>query len=746
MTRDDDWRLPGLRDPGLLTLLATVFLLQLLAWRGLEGYQLADSVEYMERAQGLVRGEQVSVGIRSYGYVSLLAPFFLVADWLGAEDYKPVVALVRLFQMLLGLELVRVCVRIGGRLAGRGGGWVAGLVVGLNPLFLRYSISPVSDIAAAVCIGHALERLLWPTGRRAPVIGGLWLGGALILAYKTLLVSVPLLLLLLLRERLAGRRVWLGAGAGLGLGALAAVGLDRLCYGVWAASLDLYLRQNFGQIAARCSAVLGFDDLARWFWLYRGADGEQNVGWAAPSEAVWDIAVNPEPMSVLVRMPQMVVWPLLVFGLLGAITALGQRTRQALILLALLVIGIAGLSAKRFVTFRLMLPLLACIAPLCALGWRAWVEQASVPARAVRKVVALLLLLAGGVLGWSRLGELNTSRFAGYWRAMEIVDGLARQAKEEDASSPDWKVACAWHWAVFLRSSADVELVKLPDQLDGWQGYDEQQRRESLAALGVLDAFITHIAVLYDFPEVLAAVTRDFDVAAMLYDRATFEDSGPILVLTRRSDAAHALRLLELVDGVQSVDYIEEHGLEDGRRFMLDRSDPGGVVLTLLGWKYEPLPGDGHGWLSLHWLCEANGMDEELLVRPQLMTDARFLPWDEEHLLGRGVYPPESWKQGQILSEGVPVVAAVAPFDWRGEWRPLYAPDEDRSTVPASFWLRITPLAAGEPPLLPLSIKTGQPIRPEQLDATGVAPDGTRTLPEGFVSIGRLELIVPSCE
>jgi len=203
------------------------------SWSLLDGYQLADSVEYMERAQALVRGEQVvdSISIRSFGFVSLIAPFFLVADWLGVEDFKTVVALVRLFQILLGLELVRVCMRIGARVAGGRAGLLAGLVIGLNPIFLQFAISPVSGIAAAVCIGHALLALMDRGEPRRAFRAGLWLGGAILMAYQTILVAAALVGVALLRDRWKHRRHWLALCGGLGIGLFAAALLDRMCYG-----------------------------------------------------------------------------------------------------------------------------------------------------------------------------------------------------------------------------------------------------------------------------------------------------------------------------------------------------------------------------------------------------------------------------------------------------------------------------------------------------------------------------------
>src|SRR5690349_25108662 len=51
--------LPRWRDPAVLVLLAFVLALELVAWRCADGYPIADSVEFMERAGTFVRGERI---------------------------------------------------------------------------------------------------------------------------------------------------------------------------------------------------------------------------------------------------------------------------------------------------------------------------------------------------------------------------------------------------------------------------------------------------------------------------------------------------------------------------------------------------------------------------------------------------------------------------------------------------------------------------------------------------------------
>ncbi len=738
----DSWR--GLRDASLLALLVLVLGLQLVAWSELEGYQLADSVEYMERAQALVRGEQVidSQAIRSFGFVSLLAPIFWLADAFGVEDFKAVVGLVRLLQMSIGLALVYVTARLGARLGGRHVGLVAGLAVGVNPYFLLYSVSPVSGIAAGLCVALAFDSLLRFEGGRRSVIGGLWLGGALLMAYKTVLIAMALLGLLMVVGRRKQWRIWSAALAGYALGIVGAIGLDKLCYGEWGKSLDLYARMNFGPLGTRFAARLGFMDLAKWFWEY--ADGERNQYYAAPESAPKELLHEPNPLYHLLHLPDMVVWPLFVLLVLGALYIALRGSRAARFIVAVFLVCAAAVSLKSSTDFRLLLPLLACIGVACGFGWSVLVGQGMPLSRNVRAWVGVLLVLGGVWLGQTRLAALNSARFSGYWRAMHLVDRLAEAAPKDPGE--DYVVACAWHWAVYLREGAGVELRKLPLQLDRWQSYDDEQRARDVAALSELDAFITHLAVLLEHPTLFRVVNDLFEIETVLYDREVYENLGPIVVFKRRTGAAEARTFLGRTSGEAPLDYMSSRGLEAGRRFLPAQADTVEEPLTLLGWKYEQLPGRGHGWLSLHWLCGASPPAARYLIRPRILTELLNLPWEEQHELGRALAPPGEWRPGEIISEGWPVVAAAAPFDWKQPWRPLYGEQPAGTRVPGTLWLRITPLAADGAPLAPLAPVTndgGVLVTSDLLDGSRRGPDGMRVTPEGFVELGELRIVSP---
>lgn len=731
--RDGDWR--GLGDPLMVLVLLVTLTLQLFTWSQLQGYQLADSVEYMERAQALVRGEEVidSQAIRSFGYVSILAPLFALADILGVEDFKGVVALVRLLQIAIGLGLVYATARLGARLVGRVGGLAAGLAVGANPYVLLYSVEPVSGLAAGLCVTLALDALLRFEGFKRGLIGGAWLGGALLMAYKTLVIALPLLAVLALVGRRGSWRSWVGAWCGYGLGLLGAVSLDKLCYGDWGKSLDLYARMNFGPLGTRFAARLGFMDLAKWFWDY--ADGERNAYYAAPESAPGELLHEPNPLYHLTHLSEMVVWPLLFLLVLGSVWALWRGGRQARLILGLFLFSASVLSLKRSTEFRLLLPVVGCIGVLVGAGV-AWSASRSAARRG-----AALLLAAGVVLGPLRVLERTTSRYAGFWEAMRVVDALAAG---RGASAAPLKVASAWHWAVYLREGAGVELVKLPHQLDRWRGFDDAWREHDLAALDELDAFIAHLAVLLEHPDLFKQVNARFGVETVLFEREDYADLGPIVVFTRRTGAVGERSFQSLTRGEAPLDFLDARNLTAGRRFAPADGSLDGALLTLLGWRLERLPSGGHAWLSLHWLRGSVAPAAGSLVRPRILSQEQELPWETQSTLGRGWVDLARWSEGEVLSEGWPVVATVAPFDPSQPLRPLYR--GDGSPTPATLWLRVLSAPQGGEirPLAPVTDEDGVLVTPAVLDASRRGPDGMRVTPEGFVELGEVELHAPS--
>ena len=75
-----DFLPPRLFDPTVRFLLLLVLWLQLWTWNGTEGYQLADSVEFMERARTFVHARDGRLtAIRPFGFSTVLVPFYPTA-------------------------------------------------------------------------------------------------------------------------------------------------------------------------------------------------------------------------------------------------------------------------------------------------------------------------------------------------------------------------------------------------------------------------------------------------------------------------------------------------------------------------------------------------------------------------------------------------------------------------------------------------------------------------------------------
>ena len=134
------------RDPALAGVAVLTAVLELLALGRLEGYQLADAVEYMDRAAAVLEGRGLDPGTRrSFAFSGLLLPLFAAAERWPALD--PVLA-SRAVAMAAGLASVLVTARLGARLWGRSAGVAAGLLLACNPVFLHYAAVPLPATAA----------------------------------------------------------------------------------------------------------------------------------------------------------------------------------------------------------------------------------------------------------------------------------------------------------------------------------------------------------------------------------------------------------------------------------------------------------------------------------------------------------------------------------------------------------------------------------------------------------------------
>ncbi|MCP3918406.1 MAG: hypothetical protein GY711_22915 [bacterium] len=678
---------PGLADPVLRALLVLVIALQAFAWSRIDGYQLADSVEYMERAQAFVRGEIVidSQTIRSFGFSSLLAPFFWAAERMGIEDLRGIVWVSRVVQMLMGLLLVRICVRLGFHLGGRVTALAAGAVCAFNPLFLQYSVSPVSDIAAAVCAGHGLEAAVRRGGFRAGVRSGLWLGLALLAAYKTILIFGGVTAAMFLRERWRGRRMWIGLLWGYTLAVVGQIALDKLTYGEWGASFIKYFFSNSAPMIGTFIHDLGF----------------QKVGFAIYNWSVGSVQENPNLRSIqsktwyIDNLHHMLVWPVLACTLLGVLRSLLEPRWRALLPLIVFACAVAAMQYKGSKDFRLWIPLLPILAPLAGYGVSAVYGDHS-RAKAVRRLAAYALLASTLVLGLRELTSGEKRQFAAYWDAIDWVNAEALERRTDDPDDDaNWelpRVASAYHWAVFLQDSKDVEIVKLPRQLDGWTDLLPGEQNRDLLRILDMDWLIVHLPVLASpgHAELAEVVSDGFHVVACFFPgnsssarREPSESLGPVLVLERRTGAEGERGLIDLGRHVATNDpaaYSAAAGFDAPLR--LERPDLG-EELWLLGHELRQLAGDGHALLTYHYFVQSQLVAKYASVDRLTIRDGTRA-WEQRHPPAFGAVPTNEWPVHGIVRVSWPVIAAQETE--RAGYRPIGGPWRRGETMPGELW------------------------------------------------------------
>ncbi|MFN0008842.1 MAG: hypothetical protein ACKVXR_13150, partial [Planctomycetota bacterium] len=522
---------PRISDPAVRCLLLLVLALQLWTWRGTEGYQLADSVEFMERARNFVLGHEMldSTAIRPFGFSTLLVPFFYVTErLLGAAAGREIVWAITLLQMALGLGVTYSTVRVGSLLSGRRGGLIAGVIAGASPVFLQYSTQPVSGLAAGLFAGFAVETAIRRDDFRGGLKCGLLFAGAFLMAYQSLLIAAVVALLVLVRGRWRGKAVFFGILLGLGVGVLLQAGTDWIVYGRPGASLVNHFVQNAGFITASFLVRIGLPSIAEP--IYRFALGMQGqdpgaLDLSGPPRALMS------PWYYVNSLPLMLAWPAIVGLVLGLVRSIARPNWRAGILASTLLLNVLVMSNKGSKDFRLWLPLLPVVGALCAYGWM-WLVPNRKRAQSLLDAAFAAAVLVLGVLA---LAPQGSKRFAGYWRAMDWVNERAEALR---GSSEGVRVASSYNWAVYLRDRRPVDLVKLPRQLNLWSRYSPEHKQEDLEALAQLDVFFCHLPILTSpgHEDLLAFVAERFHMVAAVHDQTIdLEGLGPILVLERRT-------------------------------------------------------------------------------------------------------------------------------------------------------------------------------------------------------------------
>ena len=735
--RAEAWRPLG--DRSLLAILALAVVLLSTTLGRIEGYLLADSVEYMDRAQEVARGGSLDPAtVRSFAFSALMVPIFWVSELIGLEP-STAAAAIRLMILGLGLAGILVVARTGTRLYGRAAGLFAALFLAINPTFLQYGVEPLSGGAALLSIALALDHLTRSdrTARRGLAVG-FWSGVALLMAFKTMPISGLLLVALVLRGRWANRGFWLaGIGAYLGLCVLQCF-LDLWVYGAFGSSLLEYVYANVGgQLAwlllkLHGLGVPGTYDAA--VAIYEAINTESAVATTSANVGQVVRSLTGPTWYFEHLLGSFLVLPGVVVLGLGVLLGLVRRRAFVPLITLVLVANVAVLSIKASKSFRLWLPLLPMVALLAGLGLSellALVRGAA--GDKLAGLVGAVLLVATLVGGQGVLTNTNLTKYGAWWRGIEVLDAAAAEAGET------WSYTSAYHWAVRFQGSDHLELTKLPHHMDRWGQLGPAEREETLAAIDDLDGFLAHRQILTQDPEIMRRVNARFEVADILYEQATFEELDVLYVLKKRS-AEPVRTFFELYEGVDPGPY--QAGIQVPHSVDFRRPLPDGRVLqmVLLGWDLETgLAGGELAWLTLHWyIGDTAGYDFTVIRR---LTDPDDRALDDNQKTAYGALPTKTLPSGSILRESYQLRLPADPTRFGG-------PNARGDSVPCGLWMAITEFAEeglGHDPvgLNPFQPSARRPIAKLPGAGAHISPAGYRWSADNLMLVGGVWLPVP---
>ena len=570
----------------------------------------ADAVEYLERAQGLVRGQPLidAQAIRSIGVSLLHAPYLLAADLLGVHHGPWILALSSLVHLAVTCLLVVGTVRFTRRLAGGDGtaaGWFAGALCLASPSLLQYAAIPMADVAAGAAVAFGLVPALLdpPTGRSARR-AGLLLGLAVLASFK----AIPLLalglgagtVLALIRGGFARAAAWLGHAL-VPVTALALLQAlsDWLTYGSFGAGIWSYLKFNLGQRLAFFLYSSGLEDAARAVYEFIG--GWKTEDLTATQAEIDALGRDDEVLDGLAWFMPLALAPIAGLGLAaGGLRAwtgrASGRARLAAIATLLAPVAIAAVYAdatlvKGSRAMRIWLPILPIAAAFGGMGLAAVAGRSVGPLARPRAGLAALAAAAAIATGVTTLTAWRPWNNAAFARAARWVGEL-----ESPEGRAPLRVACSYHWSFIFRTPGDWELVKLPHQLDGLGAVDEAGKSETWEALRELDAIALHWQLVRaETPwaaRLVDLVEEEFELVAAFWDRDVGMGFGPVMLFARP----------DLAPGVDRTLWRETAGASpgapDGARFERWIGESHEVV-ELTGARVERLPGDGLHWLEL---------------------------------------------------------------------------------------------------------------------------------------------------
>jgi hypothetical protein len=700
--RADNWAPKALPwgDPGLWLALACGLGLQLLALDWVEGYQLADAAEYLDRAEAGARGEPLDPGTsRSFAFSALLVPLFWLRDLVGASS-NAVVLWARVLQMVLGLAAGALAARAASRTIagpeGRVAGRAAALFLVANPVFARWSISPLAETASLFTIALAVSLMSAARGRiREGVSLGLCMGAALLLAYKTIPILGLLFLGLFLERRWRKRSYLAGVLGGLGAMVLLQGWLDLRVYGEFGSTLGTYLSANFvGLIAIKLYAtgIAPLTDLGLWlyesFGLAEGPAGSPSgeMRSLTPPSWYWD------ELHVQYLIPTSTA--LLALGLA---VSWRKGRRLALICAAIVVISAFFFSSKGSKSFRLFVPMFPCIALLAGLGaatvWH-WGRLGK-----TLTVAALVAIPPGSAY---LLKQTNLAQYGNYWRGMDQVNAAANGAGATQASP--LRVSAAYHWAARFRDAENVELLKLPAHIDQWSKLTDEERAAIVETIGSLDWFIAHQQALEEDPAILRAVNDRFEIVDIRYDHAAHAGLGPVYVLRERTGDPDARTFYELYTDTgpgephEPGPYQAQLQYPVSVDFRAPTEDGGWHQMVLLGYEIQPALHDGtQVWITFHFFAgPLGGRNFKVISR---LTDGVGGGVPDNRLGGSGALPTSEWPEGSIVRQSY---LTKLPYRQDKFGGPYYRGD----VLPLMLWMIIEEYdAAGEN-------RTGKILRP----------------------------------
>ncbi|MBI5433962.1 MAG: hypothetical protein HZA52_14115 [Planctomycetes bacterium] len=675
-------RAPALPRGALLAILAATLVLQLVAWSMQRGYPLADVVEYLERARHWVLGVQVGNEgtIRSFAFSALFVPLFAIDRWFGIEDARWVMPAAQLIGIAIGLAFVWAVARLGARVGGVRAGLAAALVAGANPIFLLHSVWPLADIAAAACLALGLEAFVERRSRRREFAGGLWLGLAFVLAYKTLPVIALVATWCFARDRFRRTSAWRGLVGGVAIAVALQVVLDRWMYGEWGGSVWRYVVDNTGSVLTTTLARLGLVDAARAVYEAQSSlrdfpvlDGETTTRQLLPK--TW----------YLEHLTSFLSWPVLALGVFGLFRVARARLAAGVLLIALVVVHATLTSMKGDKSFRLWMPILPALAVLAGLGfeqvrgafggansWGARVRAPgagvsangpSVRATGVRvsAVLAAALLFAAVALAPFELQRQTPRRYGVFWDAMDYVNGVVEAHPLK--SGRRFRVSSSFYWGPYLRNVPEAELVRVWPPLDFYPRLGPGAKKAVQKQLDGLDILILHVALLAEQPALVGELNSRYGVLAAFHDPSAGEVTGPLYVLARQRPGMVAPRLIETERVADPDAYRAARGFGEPVRFEMPVGD-GVEVLTLLGVETRTLAGTGERLLVYHWFAET-----ELTLPYRVIARVRRgdgpVTWSEGRTPAWAVLPTVERTRGTVVREARLVLvderAAVAP-------------------------------------------------------------------------------------